>query len=274
MINGSTELIAHIGFPTHTFKSPSIYNPYFEHAGVNVVLVPMACEAEPFGAFLRSLFALRNLRGAVITMPHKISVLGLLDSVLPAARIAGACNAVRLTKDGKLEGDMFDGIGFVRAVQRQGLRVQGARVLVVGAGGVGSAIAASLAAHGAAAIDLFDARSEAAEVLARRIVEHCPDVTVKTGAKDPIGHDLVVNATPLGMNPGDEMPLDVTRVVPGTFVCDVVHSKEPTAFLRAARERGAFIQGGADMLFEQIPAYLEFFGLPVTTPDALRTLGA
>lgn len=274
MINGSTELIAHIGFPTHTFKSPSIYNPYFERAGINAVLVPMACEAEPFGAVLRALFALRNLRGAVITMPHKISVLQQLDSVLPAARIAGACNAVRLTADGKLEGDMFDGIGFVRAVQRQGLRVPGARVLVVGAGGVGSAIAASLAAEGVAAISLFDTRSEAAEALAGRIRAHCPGVEVSTGSRDPAGHDLVVNATPMGMSPGDAMPLEVDRIAPGTFVCDVVHSKELTAFLRAAQERGARVQGGADMLFEQIPAYLEFFGLPTTTPDALRALVA
>ena len=272
MINGSTELIAHIGYPTFTFKSPSIYNPYFEQAEINAVLVPMACEGGPFGPFLRALFSLRNLRGAVITMPHKVSVIELLDTVRPAARIAGACNAVRLTASGQLEGDMFDGIGFVRAVQRKGLRVPGARVLVVGCGGVGSAIAASLAAGGAAVIGLHDARSEAAESLAGRIVAHCPDVSVETDSTDAEGYDLVVNATPMGMQEGDPMPLDVARIVPGTFVCDVVHSAGPTAFLAAAQARGARIQGGADMLFEQIPAYLDFFGLPTTTPDALRTL--
>jgi len=271
-INGSTELIAHIGFPTAGFKSPSIYNPYFVTAGINAVLVPMACETEPFGQFLRSLFALRNLRGAVITMPHKVSVMEILDIARPAASIAGACNAVRLTADGKLEGDMFDGIGFVRAVQRQGLQVPGARVLVVGAGGVGSAIAASLAAQGIASISLYDARAEAAESLATRIKEHCPGVAVSTGSSDATECDLVVNATPMGMNPGDPMPLDVNRIMPGSFVCDVVHSAKPTAFLVAAKAQGARIQGGADMLFEQIPAYLEFFGLPSTTPDALRSL--
>lgn len=274
MINGSTELIAHIGFPTAGFKSPSIYNPYFVSAAINAVLVPMACETEPFGPFLRSLFALHNLRGAVITMPHKVSVMQLLDIVRPAARIAGACNAVRLTSDGQLEGDMFDGIGFVRAVQRQGLQVPGAKVLVVGSGGVGSAIAASLAAQGIASISIYDARAEAAESLAARIKEHCPGVAVSTGSIDATGCDLVVNATPMGMNLGDPMPLDVNRITPGSFVCDVVHSAKPTAFLVAAQARGARIQGGADMLYEQIPAYLEFFGLPTTTPDALRSLAA
>ena len=270
MINGSTALIAHIGFPTHTFKSPSIYNPYFEQAGIDAVLVPMASEAADFSHFLPALFTLRNVLGAVITMPHKVSTLGLLDRVSPAARMAGACNAVRRGADGALEGDMFDGIGFVRAVQRKGFQVRGARALVVGTGGVGSAIAASLAAEGVSAISLFDSRAESAHALADRIQQHCPSVQLSTGSSDASGHDLVVNATPLGMNSGDPMPLDPERIDAGAFVCDVVHSHEPTAFLRAAHTRGARIQGGADMLFEQIPAYLAFFGLPSTTPEALR----
>lgn len=272
MINGSTEFIAHLGFPTEGFKSPSIYNPYFERADINAILMPMASEAGDFPALLRTLFTLRNLRGAVITMPHKVSTLALLDRVLPAARIAGACNAVRRAADGALEGDMFDGIGFVRAVERQGLQVRGARALVVGNGGVGSAIAASLAAQGAAVIGLFDSRAASADALAARIAEHCPGVALHTGSTDADGYDLVVNATPMGMKPGDPMPLEVARIAAGTFVCDVVHSKEPTAFLQSAAARGARTQGGADMLFEQIPAYLEFFGLPSTTPDALRAM--
>jgi shikimate dehydrogenase len=270
MITGTTELIAHIGFPTHSFKSPSIYNPYFERSGIDAVLVPVACEPGPFEQVLRALFAVRNVRGAVITMPHKVSVLPLLDRLNAAARVAGACNAVRRAADGALEGDMFDGIGFVRAVQRQGLVVPGARVLIVGAGGVGSAIAASLAAQGAAAIGLYDSRAAAAEALAARIAQHCPRVELSTGSHDARGYDLVVNATPMGMHPGDPMPLDVAGIGPRSIVCDVVHSAKPTAFLEAARARGARIQGGADMLFEQIPAYLEFFGLPTTTAESLR----
>jgi shikimate dehydrogenase len=271
-ITGLTEFIAHIGYPTHLFKSPSIYNPYFASAGIDCVLVPMACEADGFPALLRSLFALRNLRGAIITMPHKVSTLGLVDRVLPTAQIAGSCNAVRLTGDGLLEADMFDGVGFVRALAGQGFTVAGARTLVVGSGGVGSAIAASLAVAGAGAVALYDTRSESAESLAGRIRQHCPMVQVLTGSNDPTGFDLVVNATPLGMHAGDPMPLEPARIAAGTFVSDVVLSKEPTAFLQAAAAQGARIQVGADMLFEQIPAYLDFFGLPTTTPAFLRSV--
>jgi shikimate dehydrogenase len=272
LINGHTEVIAHIGFPTHAFKAPMIYNPYFEQQGINALVVPMGCQAEDYPVFLRAIFKLSNIRGALITMPHKVSTLSLVDEVLPAAAIAGACNAVRLGPQGQLQGDMFDGEGFVRGVLRKGFKLQGARVLVVGAGGVGSAIAASLAAAGVAAISLFDMNPAAAEALAGRLRAHYPALEVATGSNDPAGHTLVVNATPMGMNEGDPLPMDVSRIAPGTFVGEVVMRTEMTAFLNAARVRGCPVQVGSDMLFEQIPAYLEYFNLPSTTPDALRAV--
>ena len=272
MISGSTSLIAHIGFPTHSFKAPMIYNPYFEAAGIDAVVVPMGCEAPQFPAFLKALFSLTNITGALITMPHKVTTTGLLDELSPTARIAGACNAVRRRADGKLIGDMFDGEGFVRGVLRKGCKLAGARALVVGAGGVGSAIAASLAAAGAGALALFDAHAESATSLAARINAHYPAITVSTGSNDPAGFDLVVNATPMGMNDGDALPLDVARLDAATFVGEVVMKSEMTAFLKAAAARGCRCQIGTDMLFEQIPAYLEFFGLPTTTPEHLRAV--
>lgn len=272
MINGNTELIAHIGYPTHAFKSPMIYNPYFEHIGFDAVVVPMGCQAADYPDFLRSVFRLTNIRGALITMPHKVTTVGLLDEVTPTVRVAGACNAVKRTHDGRLVGDMFDGAGFVRGVQRKGLALEGARVLVVGSGGVGCAIAASLAAADIGAMSLFDVNSAAAEALAARLRTHYPDIDVRTGSNDPSGYDLVVNATPMGMNEGDPLPMDVSRLAPSTFVGEVVMRTEMTAFLSAARARGCSVQVGSDMLFEQIPAYLEFFGLPTTTAEVLRSV--
>jgi shikimate dehydrogenase len=271
-INGHTELIAHIGYPTHSFKSPMIYNPYFERAGINAVVVPMGCQSEHFPAFLRAVFQLNNIRGALITMPHKIVTVGLLDEVTPTVRIAGACNAVRRTADGRLQGDMFDGAGFVRGVQRKGLNLKGQRALVVGSGGVGSAIAASLAGAGVAAIAVFDLRAPVADALAQRLKQEYPNLAVHTGSKDPAGFDLVVNATPMGMNGGDPLPMDVSRLSPDTFVGEVVMATEMTAFLSAAQAKGCRVQIGADMLFEQIPSYLEFFGLPSTTAEDLRSV--
>ena len=272
MISGTTALVAHIGWPTHAFKAPTIYNPYFERAGIDAVVVPMGCREEHYPAFLRAVFTLENIRGALITMPHKMSTVSLLDVRSPAVEIAGACNAVRRDGEGRLVGDLFDGEGFVRGLRRKGCAVDGARALVVGAGGVGSAIAASLAGAGAASIGLFDARAVAAEALSVRLRSHYPALEVRAGSSDPAGFDIVVNATPLGMNDGDAMPMETGRIASGTFVGEVVMKSEMTAFLKAVAERGCRYQVGVDMLFEQIPAYLAFFGFPSTTPDELRSL--
>ena len=272
LIDGNTELIAHLGYPTHSFKAPMIYNPYFESIGVNAVVVPMGCRPDAFANVMRSVFTLENIRGALITMPHKVGVVGLLDEVSPAVHVAGACNAVKRTADGRLVGDMFDGEGFVRGLLGKGLQLRGARALVVGCGGVGSAIAASLANAKTTAIALFDVDADSARSLAQRLNTHYPEIEVSTGSNDPAGFDLLVNATPLGMNAGDPLPVDMARLQARTFVGEVVMKSETTAFLAAAQARGCRIQVGTDMLFEMIPPYLEFFGFPTTTPQTLRSV--
>jgi shikimate dehydrogenase len=272
MIDGKTKLIAHLGYPTESFKAPMIYNPYFAKHGINAVVVPMGCKPEDFPEFFKLLFRLSNIHGALITMPHKVPIVGLLDEVSVSVKVAGACNAVRVEPDGKLVGDMFDGEGFVRGVLGKGRKIANARALVAGNGGVGSAIAASFAKAGAAELALFDAYAPMMNDLAERLTANYPNLKVTVGSNDPAGYDVVVNATPLGMKPDDPLPMDVTRIAPSTFVGEVVMKAEITPFLAAAHERGCDYQVGTDMLFEQIPAYLEFFGFGTTTPEELRSV--
>ena len=272
MISGKTQLIAHIGYPTESFKAPLIYNPWFDKHGIDAVIVPMGVKAEDFPGVLASLRKLTNLHGALVTMPHKVAVVDLLDESSTAVKIAGSCNALLLRPDGTLVGDMFDGAGFARGLKRKGFVIAGAACLVVGTGGVGSAIAAALAAEGPASISLFDTDGTAAEGLAARLREHYPRIAVDLRSNDPAGYGLIVNGTPLGMRAGDPLPFDVKRLSPRTFVGEVVMKQEITPLLRAAAERGCRYQVGTDMLFEMIPAYLEFFGYGTATPDELRAV--
>ena len=269
-ISGRTRLIAHLCYPTESFKAPMIYNPYFEKYGIDAVVVPMGCKAKDYASFLKLVFRLSNIHGALVTMPHKVTTIPLLDEVMTTAKVGGACNAIRLGPNGTLVGDMFDGEGFVRGILCKGRALAGARVLVVGSGGVGSAIVASLAKAGVAEFALFDAYPETMNGLAERLHKHYPALKIAVGSKDPAGFDVVVNAPPLGMKDGDPLPMDVDRIAPSTFVGEVVMKQEITPFLAAARARGCEI--GTDMLFEQIPAYLEFFGFRTTTPDELRSV--
>jgi len=272
MISGKTTLIAHLGFPTEAFKAPLIYNPWFDKKGIDAVVMPIGVKPEDYPAFLPLLFKTTNILGALVTMPHKVTTVGLVDELTPTARIAGACNAIVKRPDGSLLGDQFDGAGFVRGVQRKGCALQGARALVLGNGGVGSAIAASLAAAGVGELALFDASDEMSLSLAERLREHYPRLTVTTGSKDPTGYDLIVNATPIGMKEGDPLPFDVDRIDPKTFVGEVVMKSEYTPLLQAAKDKGCAVQVGSDMLFEMIPAYLEFFGFGTATADELRAV--
>jgi shikimate dehydrogenase len=272
MIDGKTRLIAHIGYPTESFKAPMIYNPFFERRKINAVVVPMGCKGENYSEFLKLVFKLSNIHGALITMPHKVATLQLVDEISVSAKIAGACNAVRIEPSGVLIGDMFDGEGFVRGVLKKGRKLTGVGVLVSGCGGVGSAIAASLAKAGVAKLGLYDAFPQSMNELAQRLKAHYPKLEVAVGSADPTGYHVVINATPLGMKNDDPLPFDVDQIAPSTFVGEVVMKEEITPFLAAARAKGCDYQVGTDMLFEQIPAYLEFFGFGTTTSDELREM--
>jgi shikimate dehydrogenase len=272
MITGRGKVIAHVGYPTQSFKAPMIYNPWFEAKGIDAAVVPLGIKPEDFAELFPALFRMTTMHGALVTMPHKVAVATMLDEMTPTARIAGACNAVVKRADGTLLGDMFDGAGFVRGVTRKGRTIAGASALVVGAGGVGSAIAASLAGAGPRRMGLFDMSAASAEALAGRLTAHYPALEIRLGSKDPSGWDIVVNATPLGMKPGDPLPIDVDKLSSDTFVGEVVMKEEITPLLRAAMAKGCPVQVGTDMLFEMIPAYLEFFGFGHSTPEELRDL--
>ena len=166
---------------------------------------------------------------------------------------------------------MFDGEGFVRGVLRKGRKLAGARVLVVGSGGVGSAIVASLAKAGVAELALFDAHAAAMNGLAERLRAHYPALKVEVGSNDPAGlrrRRQRHSARHEGRRPAADgcrphCAVDLRR-----------RSRDEGRKSRRSwprrRARGCEFQIGTDMLFEQIPAYLEFFGFRTTTPEELR----
>ena len=273
MLSGKTTLIAHIGFPTTAFKAPLIYNPWFESKGIDAMVVPMSVKADDYPVSLREIFKMDNVHGALVTMPHKVTTVGLVDEVSTTAKIAGACNAIVKRPDGLLLGDMFDGSGFVRGIQRNGFKCEGAKVLLAGAGGVGSAIAASLAAAGVGAISVYKTKSDAAVNLVSRLQQYYPQIDTKlVYTTDVAGFDLIVNGSPLGMKDDDPLPFDLTNLSPSTFVGEVVMKKEMTPLLEIAKAKGCPYVIGTAMLFEMIPAYLEFFGFGTATPDELRAV--
>jgi shikimate dehydrogenase len=257
-ITALTRVLPVIGDPITQVRAPKIWNPLFQHNGINAVCVPMRVPPTSLRSFWEGIRGINNLVGLVVTIPHKPAMLPLLDDASPRARQVGAVNAVVIRPDGRAEGDIFDGIGFVEGLRSAGQRVGGRRALIVGSGGVGSAIAFSVAESGARAVNVSDIITDRADALSSRL--RGAGYASSVASSDPDGYDLVVNATPLGMRADDPLPFECARLDPAAVVADVVIGSGLTPVLLAARERGCFVQPGAIMTDQQITLYARFFG--------------
>jgi shikimate dehydrogenase len=259
-ISGTTRVFLILGDPVAQVRAPEIYNHLFRRHGVDAVLVPAQVAPADFDAFARSVLSAANIDGLWLTIPHKTSLVEQLDRCDRLGRAAGAVNAVRRNADGSLEGALFDGTGFVKSLDHFGIAIDGRRALVVGVGGAGLAIAASLADRGAAQIALYDRQGERAAQAAAQLRRVFANAIVVATSADPAGYDLIVNATPLGLQAGDALPFDASRVDRDAAVVDILMKNQPTPLLRACHARNVIAQPGFEMLVQQIPEYLSFFG--------------
>ena len=260
-IDGNTRVFLILGDPVSQVRAPQAFNHLFRRHGVNAVLVPAKIAPARFDAFVRHALTADNIDGLWLAIPHKTAMVSLLDHCDTLGRVAGAVNAARRNADGSLEGGLFDGVGFVKALDRFGIRTLGRRVLVVGVGGGGVAIAASLAQRGCAELALFDAATGRAAQAADRIRSAFDTRVTTPDSADPAGFDLVVNASPLGLAPGDPLPFDVSRLDRSAEVVDILMKNQPTPLLQACAARGIRAHPGFEMMVLQMPEYLNFFGL-------------
>ena len=262
VISGTTQLYPVVGYPVGQVKAPLLYNALFSRTGQDNVVVPVEIAPEDYATVLPALLRAKNIAGVMVTIPHKVATVALLDDCSLAVKVSGSCNAVKRRPDGGLFGDMFDGVGFVRAAERAGFVVKGSRCLVVGAGGAGVAIAAALADGGANSIRLFDTRSRHAEQSATALQSHFPNCRIEAGPNRLEGFGFVVNATPLGMEPDDPLPVPADEITPEMTIGEIVMKHDITPLVAAARAKGCRTVLGREMLREQLPLYLEFLGLP------------
>ncbi|NKI95230.1 shikimate dehydrogenase [Rhizobacter sp. SG703] len=259
-ISGSTRVFLILGDPVAQVRAPELFNHLFARHGADAVLVPAQVAAGDLAGFVRHVLKARNIDGLWLAIPHKTAMVDLLDRCDRLGRSAGAVNAVRRDADGTLEGALFDGVGFTKALAHFGLPAAGRSALVVGVGGGGVAIATSLAAAGASRIALFDTAPGRAAAMAGRLAGEFGVDVVSLARPDPAGFALVVNATPLGLRPDDPLPFDTARTDAGAVVVDILMKNQPTPLLRACRARGIVAHPGFEMLVQQVPEYLSFFG--------------
>jgi shikimate dehydrogenase len=261
LVNGSTQLIGIVGDPVFQVRSPEFYNPRLAKIGANAVLIPLHVPADKFETTMPALMQLANLIGLIFTVPFKERVAALADEILPTALQVGAINAMRRDADGRWIADMFDGAGLVRALDTTGAPPAGKRVLLLGAGGAGRAIAMSLARNGASALTLCDLDSQKLTRLVADVARFYPNCAVAAaGEIAGVGYDIIVNATPVGMTPGDGLPAPLGPLDPATTVFDIVQKPDVTPLMAYAVRAGCRTGGGRLMVDGQADAVLDFLG--------------
>lgn len=267
-ITGHSRIYGILADPIHHVKAPQLMNPVFEAQGFDGVMVPIHVKPEDLGTVLAGLRAQQNFGGFVATVPHKQAMVAHCDELTDAARAIGAVNIVQRLPDGRLRGGMLDGDGFVAGLRSHGIEPAGRSAYLAGAGGAASAIAWALAVAGVSRLTVWNRTASKARELLERVAQARPGLETAVGSADPSGHDLVVNATSLGLREDDPLPFDAARLQPGQTVAEIIMQPEETALLKAAKARGCRIQYGKPMLACQIELMAAFMGAPIVPRGA------
>ncbi|MFE0023220.1 shikimate dehydrogenase family protein [Amycolatopsis sp. NPDC059021] len=260
-ISGTTRLYVVLGDPVAQVQSPAMLNPLFAELGIDAVLVPVHAKPEHLERVVAGLRCMGNVDGIFVTVPHKAAAAGLADRRSAMVDVAGSANALRREADGSWYAENFDGIGFVAGLTGAGHDPKARHVALVGAGGAGSAIAAALLTAGAERLSVCDPDTAKLNALAARLDTHWPGRTSTSAQPRLDGADIVVNATPLGLKPGDPLPFRPDLVPRGSVVADIIMKPRETRLLREAAGLGHHVHYGISMLDGQLDSYRAFFGL-------------
>lgn len=251
---GKADVFVMLAHPVAHAKSPGMFNALMENEGLDSLMVPVTCRPEDFDTFWAGLSAMENLKGMIISVPFKQRVFEKCATAHPRAARVGAANTVVRGPDGQWHADNFDGVGFMDGLAEAGIDVAGKRVLQVGAGGAGASLAYCLAEAGAAAVTLSDTVAERVDELVRLVTQTFPDCALRSGAPDPEGHDIIINATPMGLHPDDPLPVKVSGLQPDMIVVDIIMDPVETPLLRYAKGLGCRVQYGQPMMDCQMKA--------------------
>lgn len=280
-----TEFFGLLGYPVRESLSPAMHNANFRSLGMNAVYTPYEVKQEMLGRVIPALEVLR-FRGLNVTMPLKQKIIEYLDEL---DEIASLCNAVNTVywRNGKLCGSNTDGVGFVRGLKEQGrYDPTGKHCLIFGAGGAARGVAFALCAAGISSIALWKKKSgdEKLQKLASDLNAYRPGVCkVQSNDEKDIPNlikenELVINATPLGMEPNtDAVPFDTSLLDSRHMVCDLVYVPHNTRLLKEAEARGSMILYGYWMtIWQGVEAFRKWTGkdpdVEVMTKAALEHL--
>jgi shikimate dehydrogenase len=265
---GTTAFYTMIGTPIIQVKSPLFFNRYFAEHEIDAVMVAMDVPTDQVKAHFKHMRSISNFRGCIATIPHKQAVVDCMDEISKRAEELLCVNVVRV-ENGRLIGDMVDGLGFMVAARTHGLSMAGKRAAVIGGGGAGAAIAQAIADSGAGEVVIKEIRKERHGFLERMLKNTNPEIKISFDLTTLESFDLVVNATSVGMNDDLDLPFPADTLSPSTLVADVITNPNVTPWLAAALKKGCKVQYGAEMAYGQFGLMGRHMGLEIPDPEDL-----
>lgn len=263
-VDAATRVYGVVGDPIAHSLSPAIMNAAFRRENVNAVY--LALHAKTLKDLLTCVREI-PIHGISVTMPYKEAILTHLDNTDAHTTKIGACNTVVRAQDGKLYGFNTDAAGIVRPLERRLNTLEGARILVIGAGGAARAAVFGLKERGSEVYILN--RSLAA---AKKLAHQARARIIKRPDLKKIAFDVIINATPVGMGNTRETPLQ-DKEINARYVFDMVYDPAETRLLKLAKERGAQIIPGIEMFVHQAARQFEIWtGKPAPWDEMLRVV--
>jgi shikimate dehydrogenase len=246
-LDGATRLFPIIGDPVEHAKSPQRFSQGLAGRRVNALCVPMVVPEGALDDVMRGLARVPNIDGLLVTMPHKFTSFAYCATSSKRASLPRGVSVMRRNADGTWHGDMLDGLAFVKAQVDAGAKPHAARVLLIGAGAAGSAIAIALLEAGVRELVIHDTDAARVSQLLG-ILGELGAGRAKVGGPDPAGFDMVCNATPMGFTDSDPLPVAADRLEPSMFVGDVIARHGVTPLLKAAEAAGCKTANGTQMV--------------------------
>jgi len=264
-ISGTTKFFATLAHPAAHVRAPMQFNALFAKHNIDHVMIPIDVRPDKLADLIDGLRGTENFVGAAVTIPHKMPLAAMCTRLGLAAQVTGAVNAVRFDADRRLIGDNFDGLGFIAGLTGEGHSLEGRKILLVGAGGAGRAIAVALAAHKEAPIASLHIANrtlgraeELADVIGRST--DFKEVQAVSLEADKTSYDMIINATPLGLKPEDPLPFQLSELSADCLVCDIIMVPDQTKLLAEAEAAGFAVHYGRHMFDYQMTLIGQFIG--------------
>ena len=258
-VSGRTRVFGIVGHPIEQVRSPEMFTAEFRRRGRDAILVPMHVLPDDFDAVLPQMLKLSNLGGLVFTIPYKARACALAEVLGAQAQVVGAINALVKGADGRWQAEIFDGLGCVEAFRRRAIAFAAKRVMLLGAGGAGSAIAVAVAHECPTSLRIFYVDARRANALAAKVARASPGVSVTTGAATTTDIDILLNASPVGMLGDARLPIEVGTLPRELVVFDAIVKPERTPLLVLAECCGCTTVQGREMMRGQIFRMVDFF---------------